>query len=425
MLAYIPHTMSRKRRGLSFTPSDCLYTPATKRSRGDNSTRHNKDMSGEGMKEDRSLDFVVLPRPTRSRRMASLKAQLAVSCMLNAENPRSPSPHGSSTEEDDEEEIVIVDNRQPASQSNSAGKVLRQVSGFKREYVYGRCTSSLSPLSSLGSEWDEEKAVEFHLNDLPPKMKNPVLALVPVVECKKASVAVKAKKPAPPQQQSSLNGYVRRMASLNARACVSAMMEPLRRPSKPKTVSSSASMPTSQAAKFPSSDQSVNAPTPRRVSPRISPVPVPVPDIATPSRQSSEEREQEITCSSPAAPTSNKKYVAACELQETLAENSDTQNSDTGSEDSEVDPFNAEGLLWNGDTLHPQSRVYLTPDGVMPRLIISPVRPTKPCSVQTAKVHAKSRHPKKQKKSTSVKVYTCIFSLFFGLDVYVYTCLEG
>lgn len=394
MLACIPHTMSRKRRGIPFATSGQYDVPATKRSRKDDATSHSK---GIGM------DLVVLSRPSRSSRLASVKAQIAVRSLLSAENhrSRSSSPHEYNTGQD--EETLIVESSWPVSLSNHA----ERPHGFNEKIRFGRenqkedqvdsCNSSPSPLSSLGSECDEEKVMDFHSRALPPKIKSSFLNLVPVAECSTASPTPKAKKS---QLPAKLNGYVRRMASLNARARVSAMMEPMRRPSKQKVLPPTSSESTAVSAKSPVCSPCHSLSSSRRVSPRRSPVPQH--GVVTRSRQNSAEKEIVDT-----NPSSSRRYVLVCGSPMTLKECGIIQG-----EISEAPTFNSEGLLWNGDTLHPQSRVYLSPDGTVPHLIVPPVCPARPSRVQETKSLAKTRH---QKKQAAVKVYIqCI---------YKYTCM--
>jgi hypothetical protein len=250
----------------------------------------------------------------------------------------------------------------------------------------------VSPLSSLGSEWDEEnKVMDVKLKGPPPTIRTPVLHLIPVIECREvpAKTQPKAKKVVKPPMK--LNGYVRRMASLNARACVSAMMEPTRRPTKKKSLPPNVPEPSTTSAESP-------AQSPQECLSRVSPQgsPAPQPGITNHSRPNSAEKE---IVGNVTSPSSSKGYVVVCGSPNTLTECGIIQ----GSGYSEASAFNAEGLLWNGDTLHPQTRVYLTPDGTMPHLIVPPVCPTRPSRVQETKAFARTQHPKMRKKPTAVK----------------------
>ena len=391
MLACIPHTMSRKRKAIPFAPSDYDL----KRSLRKRTCREVDITSPSSREEIKSLDLVVMSRSSRTRRLASVKAQIAVTSLLSAEHhrSRSSSPHNCTTEDNE------VLGKLPASLSRCTR---RPHSLFDEKITQNRfkrkgdsCNSSLSPLSSLGSEWDEEKVVESSWKVSPPKIKSPVLNLMPVVECTKIPAKPRAKKSVDPAK---LNGYVRRMASLNARACVTAMMEPVRRPSKQKGLpSKSTPAPTTSPVCNPSECLSSS---PRRVSPRRSPVPQQ--SVVSHSRHNSVEKEIFDGNFSPGG------YVVVCGSPMTLKEYGIIR----GCEYSETSNFNTEGLLWNGDTLHPQSRVYLAPDGSLPRLIVPPVCPVRPNCVQEVKGFAKIPLPK---KTRAVKVYYCTCMHYFKL----------
>ena len=390
MLACIPHTMSRKRKAIPFATLDYdLKRPLRKRT-----CREVDITSPSNSEEIKSLDLVVMSRPSRTRRLASVKAQIAVTSLLSAEHhrSRSSSPHNCTTEDE-------VLDKLPASLSTCARRPHslfdEKITQNKLKRKGDSCNSSLSPLSSLGSEWDEEKVVESCWKVSHPNIKSPVLNLMPVVECTKIPAKPRAKKSVDPAK---LNGYVRRMASLNARACVSAMMEPVRRPSKQKGLPSK-SIPASATSPVCNPSESLSS-SPRRVSPRRSPVPQP--GVVTHSRHDSVEKEIFDGNFSPEG------YVVVCGSPMTLKEYGIIR----GSEYSETSNFNTEGLLWNGDTLHPQSRVYLTPDGSLPRLIVPPVCPVRPNCVQEAKALAKIPLPKKPR---AVKVYYCTCMHYFKL----------
>ena len=388
--------MSRKRNNIPFAISDQHDTPAAKRRRNNATTSLTSPIRGIS----ESLDVVVFSRPLRSRRLASVKAQIANTSLLNAEHhrSRSSSPIGNecNMETDDREEPFVVKNPLPVSLPSGAPERPQRFSEkISQKRIKGEksesCSSSLSPLSSLESEWDEEKVVDVKLKGPPPTIRTPVLHLVPCRE-KPVQSQPKAKKKVdnPPMK---LNGYVRRMASLNARACVSAMMEPVRRPSKKNSMPPSVPEPPIPSPKSPvqSPQECLSIPC-HRVSPAGSPVSQPA--IMNHSWPNNTEREN-VT-----SPSSSKGYVVVCGSPNTLTECGIIQ----GSGYSEAEAFNAEGLLWNGDTLHPQSRVYLNPDGTLPHLIVPPVCPTKPSRVQETKVFAKTQQQKKRKKPTAVKV---------------------
>ena len=439
MLAFIPENMSQKRK-VPFATIDQDEAPLTKKSRKYNPTTTTTaaTASHRDGSEQRSLDLVLFPRPSRSRRVASLKAQIANASLLIAEHQhrhsrsRSSSPNElTSTTDTDDERTVSVDDGQcwqsPQGPSGKPQKFSERVTG-QRARGYGgggrrfdqpeSCTSSLSPPSSLGSEW-EEVAHESrdHLLSGPhgsPKMKSPILSITPVTEFEsgkqwpmKQTGPRRKKRFYPP----SITGYVQRMASLNARACVSAMMEPVRRPYRRR-----ADLVSSKTTKSPPKELGLGQsglPV-RRVSPRRSPIPPAAaePGVVTRSRQSSAEKEsiaerepgteretdQSSLLADLPSPSSSQGYFVLCASPNTLKQCGIIQGF------SEASATNSEGLLWNGNTVHPQARVYFTAEGTLPHLIVPPVCPVRPNGVHEAKARVMSLHTKKRKRMRAVKV---------------------
>ena len=389
MLTYIPHTMSRK-RNMPFltmsTQTDVL--PSSKKSRQEYAY---SSYSSAGEDNHHSLDLVVLSRSSRSRRMASVRAQIANTSLLIEEHQlsRSPSPSHLYTEEDEAEmeenswkDSLPTDSERP-QQINLSSRELEKTG----EQATMSC-SPLSPLSSLCSECNMEKFGDiFKKASTHPQNERPVF-LKPVIECGKKTSKPRAKKYVEPPK---LNGYVRRIASLNARACVSAMMEPTRhrRSTKRKAV-------PSETPQVPTSEIILNSSTanPEHSSPGRSPVPHQ--GVVTRSRQNSAEKD-EISDTSPSV---SKEYVLLCASPNTLTACGIIQ----GSVCSELSPINAEGLLWNGGTIHPQSRVYLTPEGTVPQLIVPPVCPTRPNRVLETIALAKTLQPGRGRKQKAKKV---------------------
>ena len=386
MLACIPHVMSRK-RNVPFNQSD--MQPSTKRSRSQYEATGGLAgySSSNGSDNHQSVDLVVSPKPSKSRRVASVKAQLANTSLLIAEHRRSRSP--SSPRDKTEEDGAVVAEclwQGPLSpKPETAAKERLQKLEINRE---GASCSSLSPLSSLGSEWEDEKVGDgcTRAAGAPPKIKTPVLSLIPVTELRKMAEKRRAKKSTEPPPE--LNGYVRRMASLNARACVSAMMESTRgrRASKQKHV------PTEPARECvqDESENPLSALSPTR-TPQSG-------TVMTHLQQTTPEKQ--VGSASATSLSSSNQYVLLCASPNTLTACGIIRGSDY----SEASSINTEGLLWNGDTIHPQSRVYLTPEGTMPHLIVPPVCPVRPTCVHESISVTRALQLKQRKKQRAVKV---------------------
>ena len=419
MLAFIPENNMSQKRKVPFAASDQEDLPLNKRSRTYEAVTAPANHGGN---EHKSLDLVLLSRPSsRSRRMASVKASLLIA---EHHRSRSSSPTTFTTtnakddDENDERTLLVqsTDWKMPlpdqgSSTSNRSQRITvtstkqtnqGDVTHRRWDQADSCASSSLSPLSSLGSEWDEEKLVPEVAELLtkpqnpPTMMKNPVLNIIPVIDCngsgKKAftrHVTDTKKRIDPP----SISGYVRRMASLNARACVSAMMEPTRRPYKRKADDN----PVKELHKAFKSE--VPGPS-RRVSPRRSPIPQL--GMVTRSRQSSVEQEDPAPdpnlIPNLSSTSANHGYLLLCASPDTLKQCGIIQGF---SEDS---AYNSEGLLWNGATVHPHARVYFNPDGTLPHLIVPPVCPVKPHSVHESKALARSLHMRKRKRQRAIKV---------------------
>ena len=443
MLAYILQNMSRKRNvPFRATTSTDGHDDAPLPKRTRNSATSTASAGYRGNNEGgghHSLDLFVLPQAPKSRRVASLKAQMANTSLLLAEtrhHSRSSSPHefSSTGEEEGFGRLLVAEgpwgrasvvNERPKSFRESVSRPPRQESGKSEQSE--SCASSLSPLSSLGSEWEEEKVVVSGDNLLkvntPPKIKikTPVLNLVPVVEKTQSDVKQKpSKSPSPskkPPTSSSLiqGGYVRRVASLNARAFVSAMMETGRRPYRRKAVLEPVSTTTTttsprKTAATMCGGSSVTSGEHLSFSPTESHVSG-AQNRATVTEEQSGSLEIFSQHSSDKETTPDHQnfmspflgkgpgYVVLCASPNTLTQCGIIRGGST-----DTATFNTEGLLWNGDTIHPQARVYLTPEGVMPRLIVPPVCPVRQQCVTETKDLSRRIAMKRVKKPKAVKV---------------------
>jgi hypothetical protein len=452
MLAYIPQNMSRKRSvpfRATITTDRNEEAPMPKRTRTSTagvSSGYRGNNGGEG---HHSLDVFVLPQAPKSRRVASLKAQVANTSLLLAETrhrSRSSSPHefSSAGEEEGFGGLLVAEgpwgNTSVVSERPQE-RVTSQESG-KPEQAES-CASPLSPLSSLGSEWEEEKTMgsgdALLKVNATPKFKTPVLNLVPVVEKTQSSGKQKQSKPPGPSKKPPayppIQGYVRRMASLNARAFVSAMMETGRQPYRRKESPANTMISTpSRKATGRATDTIISSEIPS-VQPTES-------VSGAQNRASTTEEEPEALSDSlerfSKQCTSDKEatpedpnflspflgkgpgYVLLCASPNTL-----TQCGIIRGGSCDASTFNTEGLLWNGDTVHPQARVYLTPEGAMPRLIVPPVCPARPHRVSETKDRAQRLQLKRLKKTKAVKGDNGWYALGDPIKEVVLTHKEG
>ena len=391
MLAYIPITMSRKRRD---PPSEL---PLIKKSRPDSSSHNKGDVQANSHQQLLSpCDLWPNPRP---RREASVRAQIAVSSIFSSELPYWHFPEKSSLKEEEEEKEEDVEQLMdplPNALVNG-GRNVMVANGTAHLSSYNdqekrEMSVSLSPLSSTDSDWYEERGEDYQMNES-HKVKMPVLSLVPV-ECPKVSTTIE--KRIKPNVQAYSDEFVRRAASMKARACISAQAESTRR--YPKFTPPAAISHVSQATVTPTDGLTM---CPCRPDSHVSEQ---APSVSSSSlnssrRSSSCSDRQDLSDASGSSPSSTQKYVLAIASPTTLQKYGLIESGGP-----ESDLVNTEGLLWNGDTMHPHSRVYLTAKSSLPHLITSPVRPTKPSSVRKAIDVAKHYYQRKKKAPKSVKV---------------------
>lgn len=202
-------------------------------------------------------------------------------------------------------------------------------------------------------------------------------------------------------------GYMRRMASLNASACVAAMMEPEKkyRPHK-LSYKTGYRSPVKESRKSSSSsndDPTYPGMTLISSSPHIkrhieSPSPESLHALSTSSISSTSEADtskdsDEILDSTPQVYT----LLALASLAANRA--------------SELDliPFNTLGLLYNGDTIHPNTRAFYTSDTdlILPQRIIPKVIPSREEFVNMAITEAlRPRSMNRKRKAAKVSCHS-------------------
>ena len=363
----VPDMSTRKRRGSIFT-WDELGLPVTKRVKEQRSS--NKKSIGNMGKLHQPMPLYLYCSPSHKRRIPDIRAKIGLPPLLNNVLPS-------------------VKVCQEITKKKNGRKEIKKIEGIRkkedeiREIVSFNGCKSPSPDSSLSSFEDE-----FPAANVPPKLQHsPTLLASPVAySCKKSLFN---SSPPIPRNNGESGWYVKRMASLNARACVSVLMESTRRPSKAKQIVSHEVTTIKDNDDVPKpSCPHVSSPThpPFILREKIS------------GGQSSVVRVDGTSCGF----SDHKKYVVACASPTTLQRYGIIHTTESTAESEDV-PYNTEGLLWNGDTLHPQSRVYLCADGSVPQRIVPPVRPATMASVQKVVYKAKKQHQKNRKKK-AVKV---------------------
>lgn len=216
------------------------------------------------------------------------------------------------------------------------------------------------------------------------------------------------------------SGYMRRMASLNASACVTAMIEPEKR---------CKSTPTSQLTRRRSgSSSSVNTSMPfQRDANRSMSLSSSNTDPSSPVRSSSgsliSPLKDSPTLLKPSSPFLPAKVYYNNGGMSPSSSSSDFENlenapqvydqllalatlSSPGYHDEA--PFNTLGLLYNGDTIHPHARVFYVSDRelTLPSKIIPKVVPSRATYVGAAIATASEQNlTRKKKKAAKVRVY--------------------
>ena len=335
------------------------------------------------------------------RRVASLNAQLALHFLLSESPPSSPARiggnlvpgHGESSLVD---HSVCVTGEIPcpdlcsstleAAPNMHNGTAKRKLSESSEDYP-------VSPLSDIKLESRSPRVGS-------PKLMEPTVNLV---DCKRKV----AKRLAPPSTTSvastkvDSSGYVKRMASLNARACVAVLMENERRYLKPRLLGS---------LEKEIQQRSVSDSPPLHVLDEcISPQSPTSPLIGTVNHPG------EVTTDGDGSSDLNETVVPENQSDDaTCKSTAEAKSSDQGLEEAS---FNTLGLLYNGDTVHPHACIFLSSDWKLPERIIPAVVPARPDTLSSTIKLAKEQHRQNRKKSKKVKVSGLCYTGFSTLDV--------
>lgn len=183
-------------------------------------------------------------------------------------------------------------------------------------------------------------------------------------------------------------GYIRRMASLNASACVAALIEPEKRSKSHKNGSGLTNIGDKSHLRQESVRSLLVSPSDDFLHPRVTPNSSPhmKDSLRTKEYSLSPARLDKLSTSSLSSEADSSKdsdellEVATDPQVYTLLALASSLASAHGSE-LEFLPYNKLGLLYNGDTLHPNARMFYTsdteltmPDRVIPRVVPSQQR---------------------------------------------------
>ena len=322
------------------------------------------------------------------RRVASLNAQLALHFLLSESPPSSPARsggnlvpgHGESSLVD---HSVCISSEPPYPDvcSSTLEAVPNMHNGTaKRKPSESSEDCPMSPLSDIKLEGRSPRVGS-------PKLMEPTVNLV---DCKRKVTSLTKRLPPPSTISHSStkidsSGYVKRMASLNARACVAVLMENERRYLKPKLMGS---------LEKEMQQRSVSNSPPLR------------------------EPEECISPQSPASPVVDTLHhpsevmtdgdglsdLSETGVPENQSNDANCRPSKSSDQDLEEASFNTLGLLYNGDTVHPHACIFLSSDWKIPERIIPVVVPAKADMLSSTIKLAREQHRQNRKKFKQVKV---------------------
>ena len=352
----------------------------------------NVDLNRNGKKLVRGV--VGNGNPDRNvRRVASLNAELALHFLLSDSPPSSPAKSGGT--------LVPVHGKSSLtySVSNHTPQCLQDCKDRSPDLYCATLSATANGhfrgISRKPSESSEDcpmspLSVEGRSSRLgSPKLMEPTINLV---DCKRKVPSLTLKRalpssspPPPLTRVVDSSGYVKRMASLNARACVTALIESERRYLKAKVKPPGSSKPKKER-RSRSNSVSSQMPEEHVAHPSVTEVVAVVDHPTKTNGDSSESTETEIE--------NQPCDVVALSCRSAVEDKACDNNVEEPS-------FNSLGLLYNGDTVHPHACIFLTNDWTVPERILPVVVPAKPESLQIAMKRTKDQH---QKKSKAIKV---------------------
>ena len=349
------------------------------------------------------------------RRTASLKAELQLSLLYNDNSRRhlftepqvslsSTDSAIESTDKDSQKKPDVVGELIHKEVDKGDGRipvVNLKNNGVKRKSVSPMVEriTALSTQNHTNSDVDSDCSESGRTSILKSKIKQPAIVLTKMTQpIKKKATPSSSPAPRPITPVPSLNvvgGYLHRMASLNARACVSAYLEPERKFS-PKH------------KKIPSAPPKPALPNPPVSKDNSDSVPSAAPKPALPSPPVSKDN-SDSECKTDSSVSSICKVYTEAPKSKPVVVNLNGNESvipiikfdRSGSpstliikeldDDSNV-PYNREGLLYNGDSIHPDAQVFVADDKKLqlPKRIIPTLVPARPSTVKRAVKRATS-----------------------------------
>ena len=414
MLVCIPDVMSHKRKAISLPEGIA-----------NSKRRHLNHETTICVEHKASL---TLPPPQRKkmngahvnspiRRQASLNAQIALQLLLDESPPTSPVPveNGAylvSSDPSFSTEIVpgpipepavihVTPEPTPEPDENyqttvAATTALNMAHCAALDDATLNCGVVLDspPASTTSSDGDIKEVCERQLSYPASlrltKLKKPVIN---VVDCKNV-VLSNRKKPATPMNtckpsvQVDSSGFVKRMASLNARARVTALIEPEKKYARQKPHHELQQKGTHDPPVGLKSESVLQKSAPHHL-------------------HNSEIQLCRSTGGAAVAIKSPPPEAYHSDASISVIPHTGTVVPDGAQEgNAEVVAFNSLGLLYNGSTVHPDTRVFLTSKGMLPARIIPIVVPPKANSLHLMEYvqNAREQHKGKARKPRAQKV---------------------
>ncbi len=385
---------------------DDMYAPEPKRPRRMDSKIVQEIGPGNNIKsipESQALGQSELFLPmclAPLRRTASLKAELQVSLLYN-DNSRRPQlftePQVSlsnirstvkSTDDDSQKKPIVAGRLNHKDVDKGDGRI--PVVNLKNNGVKQKSESpmierigALSTQNRTCSDVESDCSESGRTSILKSKLKQPAIVLTKMTQPikKKATPSSSSTCPRPitPVASSSvvIGGYVQRMASLNARACVSAYLEPERKfsPKHKKAPSSSSSAPKPAVPNVPVTKNSGDS-----ISRADSSV---VPSVCKVSTETPKSKPVVVNLNGNESVIPIIKFDGSGSPSTLIIKELD--------DDSGV-PYNSEGLLYNGDSIHPDARVFVADDKKfqLPKKIVPSLVPARLSTVKRAVKRATS-----------------------------------
>ena len=355
-----------KRRLYGFEDVD-MYRPRAKRPR----IFHSRNSSDGNHASGASYMPIV------ERRAASIKAELQLSNLLKEEEHSTSKStsilknccKGASGIDDDGDDIMS-NHKIDQMASDKIPVVKGDVKVAGTCVVEKTCTFS-TPSSDVESDCSENSRTSIPKS----KIKQPSILLVKMnkpIRKKEKKASAPGPVPSPYTSNVVVGGYVHRMASLNARACVAAYLEPEKKYAPKKTMKSANKSPSLTA--------------------------IPTSEIA-PSKPVLVRNEVEKI-----------EEVLKCESHESQNDSEVLKPEPVVCPEVGVEEvsYNKVGILYNGDSVYPSAQVFLSGDTEprFPTKILPTLVPTRLSSVKLAATKAASTGVvNMDKKHSRVRVY--------------------